>query len=131
MHSAELLVSLPLIFTMLASVLFTCDARSAGVCRNRESCGDKCDECMWGSTFAEECNFVECGKGPGQRCGGRHNMWGKCGESLDCQCNKCHGCSSTSIGKECYNHGYNHLCLPHEGIREGLEWLRDSSYVNL
>ena len=39
-----------------------------------------------------------CLKGPGDFCGGRRNVYGKCGESLKCSgCNRCVGCSFRSF----------------------------------
>jgi len=34
----------------------------------------------------------ECGKGPGQACGGRHNRYGRCGTGMFCGCGVCNGC---------------------------------------
>lgn len=69
-------------------------------------CDDDCDAelpqpCIWGEA-RDECGRRICTKGPGERCGGKFNILGKCGEGMMCKSDeRCHGCSVQTL--ECFN----------------------------
>ncbi|XP_076268382.1 neuroparsin-A-like [Rhynchophorus ferrugineus] len=71
-------------------------------CRTMEECDlEPPTPCVWGEA-RDECGKRICTKGPGERCGGKHNILGKCGEGMMCKSDeKCHGCSLVTL--ECYN----------------------------
>ncbi|XP_046627081.1 neuroparsin-A-like [Neodiprion virginianus] len=105
MHTATQFTSALIVLLAMIFMHSNCEAhlRKLPLCRNRKSCEENCDDCDWGSSYAVECGFEECLKGPGDRCGGRNHMWGKCGDGLACQCNKCNGCSTTKVDRSCFN----------------------------
>jgi hypothetical protein len=60
----------------------------------------KIQECVFGWEV-DSCGHKVCTKGPGEQCGGKHAVYGICGEGLVCSnCNRCTGCSLRNF--ECF-----------------------------
>ncbi|XP_065167767.1 neuroparsin-A-like [Atheta coriaria] len=63
--------------------------------------------CRWNET-RNICNQRVCAKGPGERCGGPKEIFGRCGVGMWCQqqredrSSRCHGCYGDS-SNECYH----------------------------
>ncbi|CAH1405739.1 unnamed protein product [Nezara viridula] len=83
----------PQVFVLLlvAAVTLAAEQVLSFPCR-----GEECDlipeGCLYG-TVRDACGRLVCAAGPGERCGGRENHLGKCGEGMTCKCGKCRGCS--------------------------------------
>ncbi|CAH0391646.1 unnamed protein product [Bemisia tabaci] len=63
--------------------------------------GEECnllpeEECLYG-LVKNHCGYWECGKGPGQICGGPSKIFGECGDGMHCKCDRCVGCSSKTL----------------------------------
>ncbi|KAK7792742.1 hypothetical protein R5R35_007061 [Gryllus longicercus] len=62
--------------------------------------GGSCDvdpaDCRHG-VVRDHCGRQVCAKGPGQRCGGKGDLLGRCGEGMHCKCNRCAGCSLATL----------------------------------
>lgn len=80
--------------------------------------GDSCDRepegCLYG-IVQDVCKRSVCASGPGESCGGIHDLLGKCGKGLTCnkKCERCTGCSTTRMMEgvvECLS--LNALCNP-------------------
>ncbi|KAG8281141.1 hypothetical protein J6590_064611 [Homalodisca vitripennis] len=85
--------------TMISCVLIylinSCDGNILPHCRLCK--GMKCADvdpvdCLHGIT-KDFCGRIVCAKGPGMRCGGHANIMGRCGEGMQCRCERCTGCS--------------------------------------
>uniref|UniRef100_A0A0A9YFR1 Neuroparsin-A n=1 Tax=Lygus hesperus TaxID=30085 RepID=A0A0A9YFR1_LYGHE len=77
----------------------------------RPCVGDECDlepeDCKYG-TARDPCNRLICAAGPGERCGGRDNHIGKCGEGMNCRCGTCRGCSTVRFLQGFIDCEWNH-----------------------
>ncbi|XP_011687192.1 PREDICTED: neuroparsin-A-like isoform X2 [Wasmannia auropunctata] len=116
---------------VLLATVFLIDRSQAHLAQRHEShepksvycidCGDKCDQCVFGSIMSTLCVGVrECRKGPGESCGGPSDSWGVCGDGLICSCNQCTGCSVDSL--TCFVN----TCLPHQSLeRSHLDLLKN------
>ncbi|XP_046401532.1 uncharacterized protein LOC124167596 [Ischnura elegans] len=56
------------------------------------------EDCEYGMKM-DACGRMVCARGPGQRCGGKFNILGICGDGTFCLCNRCKGCSL--VTQEC------------------------------
>nr|AHG98660.1 neuroparsin [Nezara viridula] len=88
--------SLLLLLTAVTSAMaFSFDYYPCKPCRGEE-CYVEPEGCNYGIT-RDPCGRMQCMAGPGQRCGGRDNHLGKCGDGMTCKCGKCRGCSNDRI----------------------------------
>ncbi|XP_067012187.2 neuroparsin-A [Anabrus simplex] len=98
-----------LLVTVSVAVLFIDGCSSSSLCPPCE--GDSCDvesaDCQHG-VVKDYCGRKVCAKGPGQKCGGVFDILGKCGKGMSCKCERCAGCSLSTL--DCYFSEY--LCLP-------------------
>nr|BAV78818.1 neuroparsin 2 [Plautia stali] len=82
---------------LLAALSFVAIASSRGFYQCKPCSGEECDlrpeGCKHG-IHKDPCGRWRCMAGPGERCGGRDNMHGKCGDGMTCDCGVCRGCSS-------------------------------------
>nr|XP_014291591.1 neuroparsin-A-like [Halyomorpha halys] len=85
--------SLVVLLTTLASLVL---ANTHNFYQCKPCSGDDCnmqpEGCKYGIT-RDPCGRLHCMSGPGERCGGRDNHLGKCGDGMTCKCGKCRGCS--------------------------------------
>merc|ERR1712080_455885 len=71
---------------------------AASVCEEGVDCHSVCE---FGS-YQDFCGNTVCKKGPSQVCGGKHNIYGRCGSGMMCSnCNRCQGCSLKTF--QCWN----------------------------
>ncbi|XP_054284226.1 keratin-associated protein 5-2-like [Macrosteles quadrilineatus] len=127
----QTMAHLPTLCTILACIVvyltYRCDASKA-----------KCaiadvdpDDCVYG-THKDFCGKLVCAKGPGMRCGGPSDILGKCGEGMQCKCERCTGCGpgmrcggpSDILGKcgegmQCKCERYWSCCVQGPGMRCG------------
>merc|ERR1712127_188968 len=78
-----------------------------GVPAHRERCPDcttstclEPQKCIYG-IVNDYCGRDTCARGPSQRCGGKWNSHGKCGDGLICSCQRCTGCSIKTL--QCFS----------------------------
>ncbi|XP_017784225.1 PREDICTED: neuroparsin-A-like [Nicrophorus vespilloides] len=100
-----------LLFAVTLSFVITnmAEARAPWICQPCdmfEECNKEPESyCMWGET-RNSCNRRVCAKGPGERCGGLRDIFGRCGTGMWCQKEDesntytCHGCYDNSL--ECH-----------------------------
>jgi len=66
--------------------------------------------CFYG-VVKDRCQREMCAKGPGERCGGRWELLGACGEGMFCSCGRCAGCSLKTFEcftNECFRRKWSH-----------------------
>ncbi|KAL7632831.1 UNVERIFIED_CONTAM: hypothetical protein RMT77_016828 [Armadillidium vulgare] len=84
-------------FVILVFLSIICLVKSAPNCRSTTA--PVATNCRYGEV-KDWCNRTACGKGPGQKCGGRWQMYGACGSGMYCNCGKCTGCAHHTM--ECH-----------------------------
>ncbi|CAH1407978.1 unnamed protein product [Nezara viridula] len=82
---------------LLSALSFAVLASSRGFYQCQPCRGEECNVRPEGCKYGMEkgpCGIWRCNSGPGQRCGGRDNHLGKCGNGTTCNCGICRGCST-------------------------------------
>ncbi|XP_071447327.1 neuroparsin-A-like [Hetaerina americana] len=90
--AALVIVTVGVLFRSCVEAFPHCQPCTDGNC-------DPPEDCLYGIKM-DVCGRMVCAKGPGQRCGGKFNMFGMCGDGTFCYCNRCTGCSL--VKHDCY-----------------------------
>ncbi|XP_022908703.1 neuroparsin-A-like [Onthophagus taurus] len=104
--ASNMITSLLIVCIVTGSLLRFGDARNTYVCKPCKSLTD-CEQepndfCLW-DEVRDNCGRRTCARGPGERCGGPLDIYGKCGEGLMCkQDEKCHGCMLSPTDYNCF-----------------------------